>query len=533
MWGPSPSEVVDQAANYGQRLLQTLSAAVSEGQKNYVAKQQVEVEKQRNQILGQEAATGAKNAQTESDRLRYGLMAKDLADDLQRSGPMSYVNRKSEWLQYFTYEAGGDKAQGQALYEGGASGLNRITGVEAYRNNILGIASAGAQGQTPSSAPQSSAGPAATSPLAPFAGQQAPSATPAPMTQAARPQSSPTAAVPSQPSAFVQAPQSASVSMTVDTRGLAPNAKASADSAFAKIGGIAVGSVDPSTPVSSKDQTAMNIALKPHVEILRNSKAYEQFIAGGGSEQAAERARAQLEEAVQNPDFKEWLTTSSSLTKDESASYGRTVVDQATIYKITETVRHNQAIENDKFLNTAASAAYDNARVDLLSQRIAIEAKNANNKGAQLVDQSLKLANDAVKSFAAVSNAAIKDHFGNKQPSDQELATFLDQQFLDPRSAMSSTLTNAVNLYSAVMHVDPKDLPTVTKEWEARYKLGIPLPFMQTSAGGSVTTTPVPSNSGTPGPSPSGANPPPQGGRKATPTKQQMSDQDLLKAAAQ
>jgi hypothetical protein len=183
LWGPSPAEVQSQQNTNMTRLSEMFQTAVQEAAKNYTAQQQVKVEQERNKTLQQEANTGRMNAQTESDRLKYGLMSKDLYDDLQKSGPMSYVTRKPEWLDYFTWEAGGDKNKAKAYYEGGASALNHITGVDALRSNLIQVASQGApQGTQVPAVP-----PVPAAPSGQVQGAAVPSAVPQASTQMLHP----------------------------------------------------------------------------------------------------------------------------------------------------------------------------------------------------------------------------------------------------------------------------------------------------------------------------------------------------------
>jgi hypothetical protein len=103
--GPAPAEVQIQAQDNGTRLAQLLQSGVQEAAKNYTENQKVKVEQGRNQIMQQEANTGSQNAATESAKLKYSLMLPKLMSDAQKD-PMSYIENKSQWMDYYTWEAG-------------------------------------------------------------------------------------------------------------------------------------------------------------------------------------------------------------------------------------------------------------------------------------------------------------------------------------------------------------------------------------------------------------------------------------------
>ena len=147
--GPAPAEVQAQGADYGVRLGQILSAGIQEAAKNYLTQKQIDVAAERNKISQQEANTGAKNAQTESDRSHVSVVQRpsgrpyqEWSHELRRS--------KSEWMQLFTFTANGDKDLAKSMYEGGAGALNRMSSGEMVKSGAHRDAAANACWRTAS-----------------------------------------------------------------------------------------------------------------------------------------------------------------------------------------------------------------------------------------------------------------------------------------------------------------------------------------------------------------------------------------------
>jgi len=329
-----------------------------------------------------------------------------------------------------------------------------------------------------------------------------------------------------QTQAAASATQAASI--TQITKGLPDNAVTqTATGALSKLAGIAMGNVDADTSMTPKEQASIRNVLKPHVEILRNSPILEELTADTGpvAEQAAQKAADWLNNALQDPDFSKWLQTSQPLSKAEADDLAKTTTDQAKIDQITAAIQNQAATQNRLNLQAATTAAYDLARTQSAYAALQVRAQQTNDKEAQINLQEMTQMRIAGDTFAQLVDTAIKNNFPTKQgqsPDPAAVDAFLGKQFADPRSPISTSLNIAVTLYAAAMHIDPSDMPTVTKEWEARYRMGLPLPFLQTSPAGSSTTpyippappgpTPGPTPSPSPGPQPSpGATPPPLG----------------------
>ena len=141
--GPAPSEAVTQAGSLAQRAAEMFMQGIQEGARNYTAQQQVNAEKERNQIE-------VKKQQSESDRFHMSLLSQDLQTDLLNNGAMTYVDRKDEWLKYFGFLSNGDPKLAESMYEGGAGALNRMSATEMLGAGLIGKAPSD-QGQAGSS----------------------------------------------------------------------------------------------------------------------------------------------------------------------------------------------------------------------------------------------------------------------------------------------------------------------------------------------------------------------------------------------
>ena len=278
--GPTPSEAVTSAGSLAQKNAEMFMQGIQEGARNYTAQQQVNAEKERNQLE-------AKKQQSESDRLHMSLLSQDLQNDLLNNGAMTYVDRKDEWLKYFGFLSNGDPKLAESMYEGGAGALNRMSATEMLGAGLIGKAPSdqGQAGAAPATAPQGQAQApvAAPSPVAPMnppamIQQASPSASPTaqgPIGYASTPERMPVypAINPETGQALPQAQQqSSSVSITQATKGLPDNAVTrTANSGLSKLADIAEGKIGAETSVTPKEQAAIKQVTKPTIVILRNA----------------------------------------------------------------------------------------------------------------------------------------------------------------------------------------------------------------------------------------------------------------------
>jgi len=509
--GAAPSDVVNQAAQLGQRQAQLFAQGIQQGAQNYYTQQQEEARiKSAEKIATQQT-------QSESDKLRMSILAQDLQNDLQTNGAMTYVDRKSEWLQYFNFMANGDKDLAKSMYEGGASALNQMSATDILRAGLIGPASAptGQPGQAPQAPPALPQG---------FTGVPGPTpqkATTTPMMAPGyvNPQGSPTAMAP-QVQAQAPAPsvstqgQTQSVSITDVTKGLPTNAvTTTANQGLSKIAGIAMGNVDPSTSVTPKEQAAINNVLKPTLQVLKNSKVAA-WLAAGGKQETLDQAVQQLNSALDDPQFAQWLNTANVMSDKDAASYDSYTKNDTALQNALEKVRHDVQLESKSNMTVAAQAYSNMLKFQQAEERLQITAANTKDNTVKTELEKFTLVEKAVNDYD-VSSDKLRDQYltSHKGASEDDIQNYLNQVLSDPSSGLSSSLNTAAKLYGALMN-EPVD--QIALQLKAQYFLGIP--FFQTSPGSTFKVPAIPSP-------PTG-----QSGVSTVPNPQKTSDQALIDA---
>jgi hypothetical protein len=470
--GPTPSEAVSSAGSLAQRAAEMFMQGIQEGARNYTAQQQVNAEKERNQLE-------AKKQQSESDRLHMSLLSQDLQNDLLNNGAMTYVDRKDEWLKYFGFLSNGDPKLAESMYEGGAGALNRMSATEMLGAGLIGKASA-----------EQGTGQAAASPSPAAQGQvQAPVAAPSPvtpgnlpaMTQQAAPSVSPTAQGPSipqaQPPAAPVSSEASSVSITHITQGLVNNAATqAANSGLTKIAGIAMGNA--SEDVTPKENAAIQTALKPTIQVLKNAQT-EKFLAAGGKEEALQKAAEQLNQALQDPQFASWINTANVMSEKDASNYQKHLQTDVNMQKAMETARHNLEIENKGNLTVALQAQANILKFQQASERLKIMAANTSDNKSKLELSKYSLVEKSVKDYDASMDKFRTDYLAaHKGASDEEVNNYLNTELTRTSSGLRASLNVASQLYGALLGMSAADTEVQLK---AQYFLGIPFGFAETS----------------------------------------------------
>jgi hypothetical protein len=518
--GPAPSEVVTQAGDNGTKIAGLFANSFQEGVKNYMAQKQLAQQKDlEEQRLATEKAmneaTNASNQAIESMRsasatkqlqmnLLYDSLAKGAA--AAESPGQHFLENQSQYKQLYTFVAGGNKELADSMMQEHAKGLSSMSPVDIFKQGSIGYGQPGQPATSP-------AGPPPTSQLGAFAPAAAPQApvpnqpvAPSPMAQAANPQGSPTAMgaspvaapVPSRlPPVTPATSQNAQTSITMITKGLPNNAATqTANSTLAKVQSIAMGEIDPLTQFSAKEQASVQSVVRPMVKVLKNSQAVKDWLDAGGDEAALQKAADWMNGALKDPTFSKWFDSASQLTPEEAKSLNTSALTDEKIRQITENIENAYA-------RTAATAAYDQARINMAANTIKL-------KGSQ---QEVTLLGDyqrAVATFAQVYDTtrqgfinAAKDK--GASVDDASIKALMDKEFQNGGSGLSMTLDTATRLYQAVTH-DTTPLAQVQLSWEGRASLGqqlLPFLFGEGEQPGGVTV-PTPPPVGGPKPNPQG-----------------------------
>jgi len=539
--GPAPAEVQIQAADNATRQAAIFQKGVQDAATNYIQQKQLGLEQQKIGVAQQEANTQAKNAQTESDRLKMSLLANDLQKDLTENGAMSYVDRKAEWTQLFGFLAGGDKDLARTMYEGGAAALNKMSASQMLSQGLIGTAPGGspaAAAPTPQPAnPALPPNPAMSAPRMPFPSGTAANPSPGMAPAAPAPSAAPGVAFQRLPDAIegkqgiALAPTGpgASVSITEMTKGLANNAVTqAANSGLSKIAGIAMGNVDPSTAVTPKENRAIDQAVKPTIQVLKNGRT-QAFLDAGGTQEALQRGADQLNEAMQNPQFAEFIKTANIFNDKDTTAYDTFVANDNRLQAALARVQAQDRATNQRNMAVATQAFGDQLKYATAVQRLQIEAANGKNKQAQEELNAYNAALAAVKNYDAVADKVrdqyLKDHKG---ASEEEVNDYLGQEMIRTNSGLSSALSVAAKLWGNALGYS--DIPTAEIQLKAQYFAGIPfLPETRPAQSGTVPQIPNPQTS--PGAQP--APKPRTGGTPTQPTAQQKqsSVDDLIDQA--
>ena len=564
--GSSPSDVVMKAADLGQKYSEMLQQGVQEGMKNYLVNKQLE---QNKQIETQRNNTEQQKAQTESDKLKFGLLYQDLQGDLVKNGAMSYVDRKAEWMQLYKFAANGDKDLANSMYEGGAKGLNSISGVEAYRH---GMASFAPQEAAQAASPQGGVATPASTPSVPpgspplgSTGQVPASAGPngAPMQfapdylngkmasagSAIPPQGAQVPTVQAPAASQMTAPaattgqggnlstQSTSYSATQIVKGLPQNPMtAAALSGLSKLAADGSGS-----DVTSKEQTAIKQVSKPILKVLYDSPETKAYLAAGGDAKYLETAVGKLNDALaQDPELAKFFNTQNVLSDKEAAAYDSFSKSDAQL-QIAADKLAAQIEDRDKKL--ALNAYGLQLRFEEQTNSLAVRSRNLKTNEDRLAWEKDKNALDYAKAMIINYDSQLdKIRSGlPKGSTEDQVIEAANKEFQNPNSAASSSLAAAVDAIVQMKHLDASDVPTVEAQIKAQYFMGIP--FMPETS--SASSTKIPNVSGalqqpTPTPTPqpklqpaSPSNPAQAGrGSTAQPSVQQKASDDALLNAA-
>ena len=470
--GPAPSEVQLQAGAQGQRVGEMLAQGIQEGAKNYLTAKQIADQQERTKVAQQEADTGAKNAQTESDKLRMTLLSNDLQGDLTKNGPMSYVDRKSEWMQLFKFTSGGDADLAKSMYEGGAGALNRMSAGEMVRSNLIGMPSpqapAAPAGQAPAGIPP-------TSPLAPFTGQPsaavapqgqpmpfgtssnpapgvaAPSPAVAPPTPVAAPALPPTPAMGGTVSTTAGQSQSASFSQSIQTVTSTPKT----DLAKAVIQKYESGGLAPDGTISGKESAAVLSTLAPTLKVLQNSETAK-YLAAGGSEVILQKAADQLNAAMQaDPQFADYMKVFVTLPPEDAKTF---LADKTQNRYLAQLGINQQNADTKEAVargNLALTAAKIEGSLQMGLARSAAALKSSDNAATRNEATAYQTANAAFTAYAQRwSDARDKYMADHKGAGQAEVENYMDSLFADPTSALSQGMMWSSKLISRATGMD-------------------------------------------------------------------------------
>jgi hypothetical protein len=523
--GPAPSEAVIQAGSQAQEQAKIFMQGIQNGAQNYNAQQQVKVEQERNKIAEQAQVS-------ESEKLRVNLLGQHLQQSLLTNGPMDYVTNKPGWLDYFGFLAKGDKGLAESMYEGGAGALNQMSGMEMSKAGLIGNAPQASQA-APAIAPQAQAQGQVPASVAPPSSLARPQGMP--------PQAGPLTATPANgPSTAMSGqvlPQTQhTVSITEVTKGLPKNALTdAANQGLAKIAGLAT---DPSVTISPKEQTAINSALKPTIQVLKNSQVAA-FLAAGGTEETLQRGADQLNQALQNPQFADYFNTVKVMSPKDEQAFNNSMKNDINLQKAIETARYHGTLEERAKTQAAITAFSNILKFQQAQERLRIMATNSKDNQSKLELSKYSLVEKSVKDYDGSMDKFRTDYLAaHKGASDEEVNNYLNTELTRPSSGLRASLDVASQLYGALLGMSAADTEIQLK---AQYFLGIPFGFAQTNPGSTAQVPGLP-GAGSASSAPSSPRPklqpgatvvPPSAGGKVVPTQQQkMSDADLLKAAA-
>ncbi len=589
LWGPAPAEAQFQQQQVGLKMADLLSQGIQEGVKNYQAQKQLQEQAKYRESL---VATAQQQRQTESDKLKYGLMAQDLTNDLKTNGPMSYVDRKPEWLSLYGFLAGGDKELAQSMYEGGARGLNQMSASDLARGGLFNIN----YGQTQ---PQGGAVPQAGGPaggpasVLPSATSQMPAV--APSTQLVHPLPETAAEMtpeltqqiagnqalmdafraqykgnpkvlphgtPGQNAKFLtnnrdaflkfvqgMNPQTMSglvgtttqgtMQITEMTKGLPQTAQTK--TATEALQAIATG--DPSATISPKQQAALKQVTNATVKVVLDSPEVKKWLEAGGSASYLQAKAASLQEALQDPQFNDFFQKHVTMAKEDTKDF-LNYVKQDDKAAATATALHqkDRALDQkDAALKTAA-ANYLLAR-SVSEQRLSALRTNATTAEGRLALQRVedvgKLADSMAAHYVAAANN-VRNSF-KKGTGDDVINAAIAQASGDPTTPVGQTLQRAAQLtlaYRQALGDSEATLDSVEAEIKGGMILGIiPNPMQPPS---SVTIPTISGGGGgakaqaAPMPTPAARPQATPSGAQATATPQQrMSTQDLINSAMQ
>ena len=278
------------------------------------------------------------------------------------------------------------EACGEAADEGGAGALNRMSATEMLGAGLIGKSPAGqGTGQAAAAAPQAQA-----------QGQtQAPVVAPSPAapmhswgnypTSIAFSISNGTRTLDSTRNKLKATPASSeasSVSITHITQGLANNAATqAANSGLSKIAGIAMGNA--TEDVTPKETAAIQTALKPTIQVLKNAQT-DKFLAAGGKEEVLQKAADQLNQALQDPQFASWINTADVMSEKDAANYQKHLQTDVNMQKAMETARHNLEIENKGNLTVALQAQANILKFQQAKERRKIMAANTKDNQSKI-----------------------------------------------------------------------------------------------------------------------------------------------------
>jgi hypothetical protein len=222
--------------------------------------------------------------------------------------------------------------------------------------------------------------------------------------------------------------------------------------------------------ITPKEKAAIDSANNVAVRVMRDSQAYKDFIKQGGSDATLEQAAASLKASFDaDPTMADYYKLKSVLGEKDFADYETNFKNNAAA---DAAVARND-LAREKLSNaeaqTAAHASQIALTAQLMSQRIAVQAKNGSLRAEELP------AITAYNQAAAIYRNFDTDYRArNPKASDDQVHKAWLAKATDPTTVEYQSQYAAAKLFSPFLKLNPDDPTTVVSMAETYW---VPLPF--------------------------------------------------------
>ncbi len=454
MWGESPSNAAQAAADLGQKQMALFMNALDAGTKNYLAQKQLTQNAQIAQARNQtELALEASRQKSNLEQLKLEMMVKNYYQGMNDAPDKGayFMENLPMFKQMAGALSGGDKDFIDSMVNAGAGAVRQMSAASLLKSGIVAGETTQPSPQQPPSTPTPPP-PAAATPTPQGQPTRAPGGAPQafPMWQGS-PGAAPTPA----------APSTISTGVSVETKTLYKGVPEAAQKAI----GAALDKLvndDPNVSLTAKD----NAAIKRATTVFRANKdsdTYKQFIAAGGSDAQAEAAAKQLNDLeASHPEIVDQLNTMAAVSDKD---WAKLLMGQLNESKIDAAA--NSARQKDEALvlrRKELGAKALSAEINLY--RIQQMAQNNWSKNKREADWAyLQRVRGVQQAFDTFDKAAkdVDDQYiesqrkNNLTPDSTAIQQNRLKQLDDPASRLHGAAVYAAGVYKELMDLDPDE----------------------------------------------------------------------------
>lgn len=540
--GSSPSEVVMQAADLGQKYAAMYQQGLQDTAKNFLTGKQIEVERQKVEMQAKYNDEMTAQRMSAEDQARQLSIEKEFLGGMEKVDPSEHYNylleNKPLAMKYFGGLANGDKDLTKQFYE---SAMKTAVDIASAPSLVrAGGMSFGAAPAVPGAATQPQqqvAAPAPTPPVPPGAPMPARPQ----MQQNANPIGSPTAL----PGGAITPPAPSAIAPTATVGAMSQAASQSTRGSITE--SLNISTTTPRTAlasavlekferqaltgdVSPKEQTAVRSALAPTLKVLENSSIVQDLEKSGITLQAIQTKADELNRAMAaDPQFRDWMQSSSSLdpaTAKSFLAYAKQDDSFAMASKRLELVQEGLDVKEGQLTLNAAK----------IEESLRLGWKRAQTQGKNAETAAYYAANQAMTAYSQHWTSEVQSYVaankGDAKALKQEnIDRYMDSLFSDVNKN-SGIAQEAGWTAWLVGRATGQPVNIVQAQLEGKNGFlfwGGESAVDYTKPGVSGVITPSPAGSAQPNPSPQPAKP--NAPKTPTPQQAQSSDQDLLNAA--